>query len=69
MELKTQTLSGKLVKTLVDGLQKAGSHVAEWNGRNGEGKSGKAEINFPVKNNPLPDRKNRGLHHFGAAAS
>lgn len=67
MELKVYTLSGQLVKTLVDRQQKAGSHGVEWDGGNDEGKSGKTEINFTVKNNPLPDCTNHGLHHFGAA--
>ena len=38
VELKVYTLSGQLVKTLVDREQDLGSHVVEWDGRNDEGK-------------------------------
>ena len=67
MELRIYNLSGQLVKTLVHRQQKAGSHMVEWDSRNDEGKSAKAEINFTVKNNRLIERENHGPHHFGAA--
>jgi len=41
--------------------------MVEWDSRNDEGKSAKAEINFTVKNNRLIERENHGPHHFGAA--
>ncbi len=67
MELKVCNLAGQLINTLVDRQQKAGSHMVEWDGRNDEGKSVKAEINFTLKNNRLTDCENQGPHHFGAA--
>ena len=34
--LTVYDVSGRLVRTLVDGVQTAGQHSARWNGRNGE---------------------------------
>jgi len=46
VELKVYSLSGELIRTLIDEQQQAGSYMIEWNGRNNEGEHVSSGIYF-----------------------